>query len=457
MFAAVFATAFNDLAAVLPAGELSSDAFIYVFPLLLLTLLRRPGEIRAPAALVVTMLALFAVLVAGVFANWGDIGGVWFKGRSGPDRVITQGMAVGFGFAIALVFYNLTLRGALPQIARAARWAILTMAAIGCLEIASWASLPGLTQAHDALASVIHANSGWPYVQRLRMTAFEVSWTAVILTFLFPFAILDLPIRSWRFWGLLLVVFAMVALAQSRTGLLVIGLQGALLMGLVLLRRIDLLVRAGAVACCLTMAALVVPGVGGRLAEPLTNLIERGSLTAPEGAGATENVSNVTRLAAIRAGLSMFLKHPVLGVGLGQYGFAYPGEVRAEDLRSWEVRAYAAGGEEIWPPSYSIHIRLLAETGILGYGLWLAMILPLLWRAIRAARPSDPAGRIQLAVAMTLLGWLLLGASIDSFRFFGGWIAIGIGYATQVRSHRRSASEPMRASGLPRTLAEPLR
>ena len=432
--ATVFATAFNDLAAILPAGELASDGFIYVFPLLFLALLRRPGEIRAPVALLVTMLAMFVVLVAGVVANWDDIGGVWFKGRSGLDRVITQGMAVGFGFAIALAFYNLALRGALPWIARAARWAILAMAAMGCLEIASWGGVPGLTQAHDALASVVHANSGWPYVQRLRMTAFEVSWAAVILTFLFPFAILDLPIRGWRFRGLVLLVFVMVALAQSRTGLLVIGLQGALLAGLVLARRVDLLVRGGAVLCCLAMGALLVPGLGDRLAEPLSTLIERGSLSAPDGAGAEENVSNVTRLAAIRAGLSMFAKSPVLGIGLGQYGFAYPGEVRAEDYRSWEVRDYVAGGEELWPPSYSIHVRLLAETGVLGYGLWLAILLPLLARAVLGASVSDPGGRVHLAVAMTLLGWFLLGVSIDSFRFFGGWIAVGIGYATQARA-----------------------
>lgn len=324
------------------------------------------------------------------------------------------------------------------------------MAATGLLEIASCAGLPGLTQAHDALASIIYADSGWPYMQRLRMAAFEVSWAAVILAFLFPFALLDLPTRSRRFRGLVLLVFVLVALAQSRTGLLVIGLQGALLLGVALRRRVDRMVRAGAVGCCLAMGALAVPGLGDRLAEPATNLIERGSLSAPDCA--SENVSDVTRLAAIRAGLAVFRQSSVLGAGLGQYGFAYPAEIRAEDFRSWEVRDYAAGGEEIWPPSYAIHVRLLAETGILGYGLWPAILLPLLWRAVPAAVDPGPAGRVQLAVAMTLLGWPLLGASIDSFRFFGGWI--GIGYATQ---HRRAAPGPMPASGYLKIGVEPAR
>ena len=38
-------------------------------------------------------------------------------------------------------------------------------------------------------------------------------------------------------------------------------------------------------------------------------------------------------------------------------------------------------------------------------------------------------GRVHLAVVMVLVGWLLLGLSIDSFRFFGGWIALGVGLA----------------------------
>ena len=39
---------------------------------------------------------------------------------------------------------------------------------------------------------------------------------------------------------------------------------------------------------------------------------------------------------------------------------------------------------------------------------------------------------------MTLLGWLLLGISIDSFRFFGGWIAMGVMLAlTKIDATRR--------------------
>lgn len=422
----VLATAFNDLRPLLPAGELASDAFIYVFPLLVLQLLRRPAEIAAPISLMLLALALAVALATGVSLNHGEIAVAWFKGRSGFSRVVTQGMAVSFGIVVALAFYNVTIRGGLRATARGARLAVLVMGAVGALEVASWASLPLLTQAHEALALVIHASSGADYPERLRATAFEVSWAAVMLTFLFPFALADLPPRDWRFGAVVVTVLALVLLAQSRTALLVLGAQGLFLAALFLRRRFDLAVHGVALGCLLAVALLLSPAVGSRLGDAITNVVQHGSLGGPQQIWADENVSNVTRLAAIRSGLSMFRDQPLFGVGLGQYGFNYPAHLAAEDFRSYEVRQYVADAEPLWPPAYSIHVRLLAETGLVGYAVWLALVLPLLLRSLARADVADPLARVHAAVAMTLSGWLLLGASIDSVRFFGGWIALGV-------------------------------
>jgi O-antigen ligase len=174
------------------------------------------------------------------------------------------------------------------------------------------------------------------------------------------------------------------------------------------------------------------PKVQDRLGPAVGNIIEYGS-PSPKQEG-DENVSNVTRLAAIRAGLSMFREHPYFGVGFGQFGFNYPDHLRADDFRSYEVRTYVTEAEEAWPPSYSIHARMLAETGLFGYLTWLSMILTGIWRGLANADVETENGRAHIAVAMTLIGWLLLGASIDSFRFFGGWIAVGVGFALSSRN-----------------------
>jgi O-antigen ligase len=438
---AVVATVFNDLSPVLPVGELSKDLFIYMVPFLLLLLLRDPRVIEVPVTLMLLVLAFLGTLLLGIIVNYDEIAVAYFKGRSGMSRVITQGMSVVFGLLITVMFYNFSVQGYLAAILRGARVALVVMGVVGLLEVSYWYSVPGLAQAYEALSLVIHAGSSLQYPLRLRSTAFEVSWAAVMLTFVFPFAIAGATRRMAPIYVILVIVLTL--LAQSRTALLVVGSQMLLLSVIVQRRRFDLVVHGVAVACLGVIAVLLAPGVRDEVGDKLSNAIRYGSLEGPaENNGGDENVSNVTRLAAVRAGLVMFKEHPFLGVGLGQYGFNYPGAIQAEDLRSYEVQSYVVDADLPigWPPAYSIHVRLLAETGLLGYAVWLLLVLPPLVRSFRRADGNTFIGRVYLAAAMTILGWLFLGVSIDSFRFFGGWMALGIALSLSV-SHRFASSD----------------
>ncbi len=439
----VVATIFNDLMPLLPAGELSKDGFVYVLPFAFLYFLRQPGSFAVPTVFFGITLAFLLVIVLGVALNFEEISTAWYKNRTGMSRVITQGMAVAFGPLVTLMFYNFAIRGGLPQISRGAWMGLLLMTGIAVFEVGSWMGIPGLSGIYKAMSMVIHAETHEFYATRLRMAAFEASWAAVMLTFIFPFAItLGGPRRVALAAGLVLVL---MLLLQSRTAMLVIGVQFVLFLLGFFRHRKDWLVHAATVAGLAALTMMMIPSVQSSVIEKSSNLILYGSMDGliDPTPGAEENVSNVTRLAAIRAGLSMFEDRPLLGVGLGQYGFNYPYHIRAEDLRSWEVRNYATGADigHGWPPAYSLHVRLLAETGLLGYLLWLAMIVPLLLRSLLHSTGTTHAGRLHLAVAMTLTGWLMLGASIDSFRFFGGWIALGVGLALW-RTPRQRTAQP---------------
>lgn len=425
---AIVATIFNDLKAALPVGELASDAFIYVFPFLLLYLLRAPGRVELPIGPLLIALGLYVVIILGIALNYDAISRAYFKGRGGMGRVITQLMSLSFGLLVALIFYNLTRAGQLPAMSRGARIALGVMAGVGVLEFASWHGLPGLTQLYDALSRVIHSQSGLAYARRLRMTAFEVSWAGVMLSFLFPFGMITLGRGAWRAGLYLGLVLLLVVLAQSRTALLVILFQAAIFGWFAIRGRADHILLLATLGVLAAFALLLSPGPRELIGGKVSNMIHYGSLSGPEG-DTEENVSNVTRLAAINAGMEMFHEHPLLGVGFGQYGFGYPSHLQADDFRSWEVRLYAADGEDLWPPVFSLHVRFLAETGIIGYALWLLLLGPPILRSFRASDMTSLLGRSHLAVAMTLGGWMLLGLSIDSARFFGGWIALGVGLA----------------------------
>ncbi|SDE24205.1 O-Antigen ligase [Paracoccus isoporae] len=426
----VVSTVFNDLLPLIPAGELSKDAFIYVMPLGLIFLFSRPARLAMPTAFTLIFLALILAIVASVVVNYDEIAVAHFKGRSGMSRIITQAMAMVLGVVVAMMFYNFARNGQMRDISRGAQWGLLVMAGFGVLEVASWYGIPGLTQLFDALSVFVHAETSEFYPIRLRLTAFESSWAAVMLTFIFPFAVTHAT-RGQLVLYTLIVVIAMV-LMQSRTAMLVMGIQFLVLIWAFLRHRRDHMIHLATLGCAALLALFLVPGGQRSVVEVVSNMIEYGSTEGLiDPSGGDENMSNVTRLAAIQAGVSMFREAPVFGVGFGQYGFNYPAHVRGEDLRSWEVRSYLteADIELGWPPAYSLHVRLLSELGVVGYGLWLALILPSLFRSLRYASGVTYLGRMHLAVATTLIGWMLLGASIDSFRFFGGWIALGVGYA----------------------------
>ena len=426
----VTATVFNDLQPLLPLGELSKDGFVYLFPLAALLLMRNPGRIALPRVFTVLLLIFIALIVISIAVNYEAVSTAYFKGRSGMSRVITQGMAVLLGPLVTLLFYNLASCGNLRDISRGAEVALWTMAGVAVFETSSWLGLPGFSQIYQAMSVIIHAETNEYYPLRMRLTAFEASWAAVMLTFIFPFAMTRATTtKLFLYAGF--VILAMF-LAQSRTAMLVIGIQFLVLLAAFMRRRKDYIVHSVTAICVAALTVLATPGVGESVATKVSNLIEFGSVDGMiDKDGGVENVSNITRLAAVRAGMSMFRENPVFGVGFAQYGFSYPSHIHLADMRSSEVRSYVteADIELAWPPAYSLHVRLLAELGLLGYLSWLSLILPVLIRSLMMSDGATYLGRMHLAVAMTLIGWMLLGVSIDSFRFFGGWIALGVGLA----------------------------
>jgi O-antigen ligase len=101
------------------------------------------------------------------------------------------------------------------------------------------------------------------------------------------------------------------------------------------------------------------------------------------------------RLALWRYGWTMFLTHPLLGVGWGEF-----------PLHQFEF-VRELGGVEIANNSHDIFIDLLAKTGLLGMAIVLFSVVCWLVRVLRA--PHTPA-RI---FALSLLGVLMMHALVE--------------------------------------------
>ncbi len=208
--------------------------------------------------------------------------------------------------------------------------------------------------------------------------------------------------RALKFLGFVCACAATVAvfLTQSRGGLLaLIGVLVIAVWFLVprLITRIKLLC-AGALACILLLA-------------PLLNHFER--------LQGVDDFTEVTRLLTWQAAATLFLGHPALGVGYGNFRFlsgdlvpgAVPGTLDAHNL----------------------YLQLLAETGVVGFLGFTIFLGAFFVLSLKSMREQDPLSRvIAFGVCGAITATLIHGMVDYLFNVspqFGTlfWLVLGLG------------------------------
>ena len=125
-------------------------------------------------------------------------------------------------------------------------------------------------------------------------------------------------------------------------------------------------------------------------------------------------------------GLQVFAAYPLLGVGLGGVGFYVPAYLPSYGWRLPEIinalvlRDFVFNAKNLW-------VRLLAETGVLGFAAFTVFLLILVLEAWILQRRQDnlwrTLGWMGLLAVIALLGE---GFSLDTFAFPYFWIASGL-------------------------------
>lgn len=142
-----------------------------------------------------------------------------------------------------------------------------------------------------------------------------------------------------------------------------------------------------------------------------------------------ENFAVVERLAHWVAAQRMWERSPWFGVGIGNYAAVYP-EVR---LPRWEDPLGHA---------HNIYLNMLAETGLLGLAVFLALwgaVVVWSWRCFRSTSPVDGSQRWRAAVAVGIFGLvthLTVHNLVDNLFVRGILVYIGLWLAiVHVDSH----------------------
>lgn len=166
----------------------------------------------------------------------------------------------------------------------------------------------------------------------------------------------------------------------------------------------------------------------------------------PLSAGGLYEVTNqlafAERVIFWSTGWEIFNDHPFLGVGLGNAGFYFPEKMPAFGWALWEVsQVFFYHGH--LPNIKSLWVRILAETGILGFSIFLVWNY-LLWFSGRLAKSvKDPMLKMAgLAGQLVLIAFIVEGFSIDSFALPYYWFSVGLlsAAAYLARSEIRAAA-----------------
>lgn len=125
------------------------------------------------------------------------------------------------------------------------------------------------------------------------------------------------------------------------------------------------------------------------------------------------------------AGWNIFNDYPILGVGLGNAGFFLPQKITPYGWTLIEVRKLTYRTHVLLNIK-NLWVRLLAETGITGFSIFVSWLLVLAFNGTRLiSNKKNYLASLSLAGIFTMVALLAEGFSIDSFALPYLWISLG--------------------------------
>lgn len=262
-----------------------------------------------------------------------------------------------------------------------------------------------------------HAFTGIP---RVRGTACEPLYLGNAMLAAVPLFLALVPGRR-RWWLPAAAGTALLLATWSRGAWL--GAVGAAAIGAVLVWRTG---RRPARRTVLygAMAAAGAAGLLALLAGPESLLLPLDRLRQSL---VREDWSNLTRLHSMTAAWRAFLLSPWVGVGWGQFGYHFPLLTDPEGLQS----------QFDWPVVNNLPLKILAETGLVGFGVFAASAAALGRRVLRACRPGGDVWTAAAAAAVAGV-WIQL-LSFSQYNLPHIWVALGVLLAAAPAASGRDA------------------
>jgi O-antigen ligase len=136
-----------------------------------------------------------------------------------------------------------------------------------------------------------------------------------------------------------------------------------------------------------------------------------------------------SRLAYNFSGLKVYSLHPWTGVGLGGSGFYmldfYPDWAISDP--SVEIATQLGERFRVFPNPKNMYVRLLAETGLVGFWLFMTFLISILGRIVHRLKSRDVTSKFVGTAG--LFAWIavaMVNFTQDSFTFPFMWVVLGM-------------------------------
>lgn len=432
----LFFLPFNSYDGIPVFGEFSRDSCVIFFLLASISagfelLLNKKLKVpyRNPIYIMLSIILIWFFLT--LFFNIIDIKDYYLKNTSGLERFISQYVALLISAALFLltyyqVFSKYDIRKIFFLIRKVFLASFMVVSFYTFIEIAI--IYLGITQ----LEPLLRLFDYFPFCDvwldfkfgRISSVTYEppafASYLMTIAGWMFSYIITSGKIKSF-IPSILVVLFAF--LSGSRSGLAVILFQLLIFLLYFIKRRSyhGKLIKIGLLLFLLGIPIIIFNGkVFG---EYIVNKIESFELD-----NSKHSTSNRSRFGMIYTSSIVFLKNPIKGVGFGQVAYEsrplYPSW--ATD-NNWEFRdKYLNDNYEPFPPSYNLYTRILAETGIIGFGGLSVFLFVIFYVCYQKIRPPNKDSWMFLILLISFAGYAINWLQIDTFRVYGFWICLAL-------------------------------
>lgn len=423
-------------------GEYSRDSspifFLVAFILLIIYSVFQ-GNIYIPLKSTIYALFLFFIILLclSTLLNIFNILEYYFKQTTGIQRFIRQLLSVVIvGVAFFLVFVNVCrdygVKVFFLKIRKLFFISFILVFVCGILEyVIILYNIKSLIPIFEIFNNLPFVELNLNYtLERVSSLTYEPpalgSYLMTISGFMFSYIITGK--KAVRFIPFFLVIILSL-LSKSRTALVVIILQS--IVGFYLSYKMfpsfrRFFVKAALLGSVLSLFAIVI--FWRPISEGVTERIESLDITKVEYNSKDNSISNKSRLGIQYAMFKVYKEYPIFGTGWGQQAFEsrfhYP---RWATDRNYEFSTkYLNENIKSFPPGFNMYLRILTETGIIGFLVFILFLYLIVKETINLYKTSVEHRFITVALLIAFTGSIINWLQIDSFGVYGFWLGLAI-------------------------------